>query len=189
MMRASVWSTFQRGRRNKVALSSSAARLVRKTWAGPFAAGQLVHPVTVGDALLKLFQLLWRIALIGFALGIALIVAILASAQMQPPPLADSITARVRMDADTCGTEMPLLVTFHNSAPVTVQDIAFDFTAREVGRSTNLVQSQYLHSDVIIPPNNTARLCWVLPSITRMKSSTSIVYGLSIHNASAEPAS
>lgn len=166
----------------------TAAAIIRKTWAGPFAAGPLSHPVTVGDALLKLFQTIWRAGVIIITGGCTVLVAAWVSVQLQPAPLGSKITSSARVDVRTCGTDRPLLVTFHNGNNVAVQDIAFDFTAHENGRSSNFAQPQYLHSDAIVPAGKTATLCWAMPTLDRVEPGMQITYGVDISYASADPA-
>lgn len=166
----------------------TAAAILRKTWAGPFYAGPLTHPVTVGDALLKLFQTLWHACVVVVVGGCILFTAVWVSVQMQPPPLASKIHGSALVDVKTCGNHKPLLVTFYNGNGVAIQDIAFDFTAREDGRSSNLVRPQYLHSDTIIPAGKAANLCWPIPALERVEPGMKMTYGVDISYASSNPA-
>jgi hypothetical protein len=168
--------------------TKTAAAIIRKTWAGPFSAGPLSHPVTVGDALLKLFQTIWRAGVVILASGCIVLSAVWVSVQLQPAPLGSKITSSARVDVRTCGTDRPLLVTFHNGNSVAIQDIAFDFTAREDGRSSNLVRSQFLHSDAIVAAGKTATLCWPMPALERVELGMKVTYGVDISYASSDPA-
>lgn len=164
-------------------------RILRAAWNGPFHAGPLTHPVTVGDALLKLFQTVWRGLFVLVLLAAAGALALWISTLMQPTPLGEQIDATARVDLKQCGKEQPLFVTFHNRSTRTIEEISFDWIARQKQRSSNLVTGpKYLKSDVIIPPGRTAELCWSMPELEAVEPGAVISYAVDIHYASGQSA-
>ncbi len=170
-------------------MRATARRVLAKAWAGPFDAGPLAHPVTVGDALLKLFQLLWRFGIAAILLIAAIAIAVWVASSLEPPPLSDQIVGTARVDERRCGKESPLLVSFANNSKRTVQDIGFEFVAKEDQRSSNLVTApNYPKSDAIIAPGKVSELCWSLPELKPASPGAEIRYSIDVSYASDTPA-
>jgi hypothetical protein len=166
---------------------SIAARAVRSTWSGPFDAGPLSHPVTVGDALLKLFQTIWRAGVVVVASIVVLAAAVGIYTLLQPAPLRTRIVASARVDAKACGDEFPLLVSFKNNSSETVRSVYFNLEAYTAGRSRNLAKDGYRTSDMIIPPLAESRQCWRLPVVESGTDLRLITYAAEVSSASDDP--
>lgn len=168
---------------------SVSGRIIRGAWNGPFHAGPLTHPVTIGDALLKLFQTVWRALFILVVLVAVAAMVLWVSTMTQPEPLYKQIYATARVDMKQCNNKKPLFVTFHNRSTKTIGAISFDWIARQNLRSSNLVTGpRFLTSDVIIPPGRTAELCWSVPELEPVNPDAVIGYAVDIHSASEHSA-
>jgi len=137
-----------------------------KIWHGPFHLGPLQRPVSVGDALLKLFEVVWKgfvaviIAVIGAVLSIAVYLNFL-----QPKPLDKQIQTLARVDRKLCSDpKFPLLVRFTNNSTKTIGLIDFQVEARRWGTTTDLNNDYVgLKSDTIIPAHEQLAWCYALP--------------------------
>ncbi len=152
--------------------------LLQKVWNGPFYIGALSRPVSVGDALLKTLETLWRAIILILAVLLVAGVALAAWFQaIQPvffPPLEKRILANASFDDGSalipsglgekpfrCAREYPIKVAFTNTSSVTVGSINFSIEGRAANRSTNVVQMAGGHTlDSVIAPGYTTQSCW-----------------------------
>lgn len=152
--------------------------LLRKVWNGPFFIGTLTRPVSLGDALLKALETLWRTAVLLIALvALAALALALWLQAIQPvffPSLEKRILATVSYDDGStplppsfgkkpfrCDADYPLKITFTNLSDVTVGTLNFSIEGRAPNRSTNVVQNAgWRSTDSVIPPDYKSESCW-----------------------------
>jgi hypothetical protein len=161
-------------------------------WNGPFYVGKLTRPVSLGDALMKVLETVWRGAIL-FAIVIAAIVAAavgadaINDANLGEPRLSElepSITAYTK----PCDDAMPLGVQVMNHSNRTVQHVTLRLEARRAGRSTDLVSylGRDLQMDNIIPPGEGYGYCWTLPELTGLEAGEnprSLVWSVKVADA------
>lgn len=89
----------------------------RAIWNGPFYIGKLERPVSVGDAIMKILETLWRVGIIGLIGFAALLVALSYSSwsanQVRDQALADTDIV-VRANFAGCPVGSPIEVTLGN---------------------------------------------------------------------------
>lgn len=115
----------------------SLGRAVRAVWNGPFHVGKISRPVSVGDALLKLLETLWRAAVAAVAIILTIIATIWAWVEhLSPtlfPPLANSIMAEATYD-DGQEPRPPAIVQIVVPAPPMAKETAARVAANEEAR-------------------------------------------------------
>lgn len=149
------------------------AGLIRRVWNGPFYIGVLQQPASIGDVLLKILEVLWRIFLI-LAATLAIFFAYFALVHDQLfPPLREKVEADVIFDpavspqfqpdrtfeenisltAPWCHGERPIRLVLFNRSDAEVVGTTFSIEAFESGLSKNVIlDGGWLTSDQIIPP-------------------------------------
>lgn len=94
--------------------------ILQAIWNGPFFVGKLAQPVSVGDVLLKILEVLWRglIAIVGLMLGTAAAIAgyVYVLTPMFFPPAKDSLETTANYTADNLQPP-PLVKTVTGGAP------------------------------------------------------------------------
>ena len=94
--------------------------ILQSIWNGPFFVGKLTQPVSVGDVLLKMLEVLWRglVAIVGLMLGTAVSIAayVYVIGPSFFPPAKDSLEAIAIYTADNIQPP-PLVRTVTGGAP------------------------------------------------------------------------
>lgn len=145
---------------------------LKTIWNGPFHIGRIQQPVTLGAAILKILEVLWRLLIVG-AVAMALIFMVAVILQVRSPSyvrLSNEIEATVFHDTSICSDEFPLLISFKNNSKQTVGEISFTTIVRATGHSTDLAKFHSYREDAIIRPAGTHSGCWRVPeteSLTR----------------------
>jgi hypothetical protein len=147
-------------------------------WNGPFHIGELSRPVSVGEAILKIFESIWRLL-------VSLIVLISTAAAsvalyyrfFQEKPIKTQIMGRVLYDIKACSKEYPLAAIFKNNSNHTVTKIHFKIEINAIGRSSNLnsKNNEYL-SDMILPPGAEGGICVSSPALDRPINDAVVFY-------------
>lgn len=158
----------------------TAAAVALWAWNGPFHVGPLTRPVSVGDAILKLLETLWRtLVLVIVVPVIVLLVVAIWQYVIDPtffPPLKNKVEATARWDDGVapivtvgrqkpfrCTKDYPVMVEFHNRSRRTIRDTTFSIEANVPGRSTNVVDHYLLaHLDAIMQPQNGWTQCYAV---------------------------
>jgi len=152
--------------------------IIRSIWNGPFHVGKLAQPISVGDVLLKILEVLWRLVISIIALGLSIAGYAYYVHPKLFPPIEDSITAEAFYSAysatpavsinvadknnppaksseaakqQQCPSDFPVRVTFYNNGSKAVKNIRFELEGFLIGYSTNRLQYQPINNDRILP--------------------------------------
>lgn len=156
-------------------LSFHAGRAMRAIWRGPFYIGTLSRPVPIGEAVFKLLEITWRLAVV---LACALVIGSLyfwAEPQLNPP-LEKRIITRIVYDDGSievppvvrddstkpfrCNPDYPIKVYFDNPTGKTITEISYGVRAFRPGHS-NAISDGFSDAklDLIMKPRTTAVQC------------------------------
>lgn len=115
-------------------------------WNGPFHIGQLERPVSLGDAVMKVLETAWRAALIGLA-ALVLFVGYLSYSEWavdrREARDLTLIETRVSSFPADCSRDTPLMISFTNNSPRTVEYISYSIIGYEAGSLLPIPDSQY----------------------------------------------
>ena len=151
-------------------------RMARAIWNGPFAAGPLVRPVTVGDAIAKVFETFWRftvlLAFLWIVVGGAILIASASDEiiSRNNQSKSEDLTLTVQSTGQVCKDPYPLAVLVKNNSRNTVRGVHFNIEARIPNHSTNLVAPGDYSDDYILTPGATIQACWKLPTFTDVEA-------------------
>lgn len=154
--------------------------ILQSIWNGPFHVGKLAQPISVGDVLLKILEVLWRaiISVIALSVCVAVYVTYIHSALfpplkdniiaeafyaadfVAPPPLVQTVTGgspRVPsvddMETQPCSKDFPVRITFRNTGSKSVTDVRYQLEGYAPGRSDDYLEYQTSQtSDLILRP-------------------------------------
>ncbi len=142
-------------------------RAVRAVWSGPFAVGPLVQPISLGSALLRILEVIWKavIALV-IAAGTTLMIGVVWESidRALNPSLESQLKAEAHFDPASCSKEYPIVVIIRNQSKRALTSARIDLVVRQPGRSTNLNREPSFDWDAIVQPGNVNALCYPLPS-------------------------
>lgn len=167
-------------------MQSKARKIIRLVWNGPFHVGPLSSPVSLGDALLKILQTVWRAAVLLTAILLLLLTIVLGAIAWEDhlkervfPPLAASVSVEVRHYSDPdipvllenpdgtanlampCMKEYPLSVSFYNGSDEPLSRIFFAIRGYVPGRTSNvLIAADELEADALILPGRKWQTCY-----------------------------
>jgi hypothetical protein len=160
--------------------------ILQSIWNGPFFVGKLTQPVSVGDVLLKILEVLWRAIISMIGLGVSVAGYFYYVYPVLYPPIKDSITGSAIYAADLppvvktvslngkllapskdeiektpCSSEFPLRISLFNEGSKTISRINFDVEGYAPGFSTNYVDGiGYAASERIIRPGQGWSSCY-----------------------------
>ena len=142
-------------------------RAARAVWSGPFAIGPLAQPISLGAALLRILEVIWKF-------GIAVLVAgaaVLALASVwEPidrtlnPTLESQLAGEAHFDPESCSKEFPIVVIVRNRSNRALASAQIDLVVRQPGRSTNLNKEPSFDWDAIVQAGKANALCYRIPS-------------------------
>jgi hypothetical protein len=155
-------------------------------WRGPFFVGPLARPISLGDALAKLFEVFWK----GGVLLICGILAILAATIGWPEidrythtDLTKKVEVAVSWDPKVCSQrDLPLKVVISNNSKLEIGRVGFHIAARKINRSTDLnTNFTDSYSDAIIAPGYWLIMCYSMPLISDDDAGQPISYSAEVH--------
>lgn len=140
--------------------------MFKAMWRGPFFLGQLDGPVTLGVALLKLFDVIWKaliaLVLASVAFSVCLSIYLLYESYRENS-LISNIKMKVKYDEVICSHEYPLLISLENQTGNTVVKVDFNIESRYQNRSTNLTPFAPMVWDNIVKNSEIGTSCWKVP--------------------------
>ena len=163
---------------------------VRAVWNGPFNAGPLVRPVSVGDTLAKVLEVLWK-AVVAGAAGIAAVFAVAVAwpilTKKTEVVLADKVGISVALDRAACSNpEHPMKVSTYNKSKVTIGRITFHVGVREMNRSTDInAEGVDYYSDAVLLPDYWQVSCYPFPESVRNAPKEPLSVALEVKSAEA----
>lgn len=143
--------------------------MLRSIWNGPFFVGKLTQPVTVGDVMLKILEVLWRglMALVGLMLGTAAVVAayvyviepeffppakdsvkvtaIYAADFDDPPPAIRTVTggqalpSMAEVENRKCARDFPIRISIYNNGSKPITGVRYSLEGYQPDYSSNYV--------------------------------------------------
>lgn len=137
---------------------------IRGVWDGPFKTPPQ-EPITVGWALLKLFETLWRLLLIVIAL-IALVV--LYVWQSERNPLSSQIGIQLSPATSYCRSRgWPINALIENNSRKVIGELGLKFRVYPQGSSTDVVAYDYVQPDMhnILRPGEVLDWCFPMPQL------------------------
>jgi hypothetical protein len=132
-------------------------------WNGPFYVGKLERPISVGEALLKLFETAWRAGVLFIIFWIVVIAAIAMGVGIEAlrQPNAKDMTASVRLFDPGCGVEFPITTRVQNrSWFADAKVIHLSVAASRKGSSENLISAPAVDHTALTRPSRSTDLCW-----------------------------
>lgn len=150
-----------------MALRDFARRAARAVWSGPFAIGPLTQPVSLGAALLRLLEVIWKF---GIAVLVGVITALAMAAVWEPidrminPSLESQLAGEAHFDPQSCSKEFPVVVIVRNRSNRVLASAQIDLVVRQPGRSTNLNKEPSFDWDAIVQPGKANALCYRFPT-------------------------
>lgn len=163
-------------------------RAARAIWEGPFAVGPLIQPVSLGAALLRVLEVMWKF---GIALLTAGAVALALAAVWVPidralnPSLTSQLVGEAHFDPASCGKDLPILVILRNRSESVLASAQIDLRIKQSGRSTNLNKEPSLDWDAIVQPGKANALCYGFPSDIAVDPKT-LTYSVDIWSPTAQ---
>lgn len=136
-------------------------------WSGPFAIGPLAQPISLGAALLRILEVIWKFSIVALVSGgtvLAAVVVWTAIERKLNPAMESKIDAEVRYDLESCTKDLPILVIVHNGSKQTLASARINLIITQAGRSTNLNMQPSLEWDAIIQPGMFNALCYGMPT-------------------------
>lgn len=137
---------------------------IRAVWDGPFKTPPQ-EPITVGWALLKLFETLWRLLVIVILL-IALVAAYVWQAERNP--LSSQIGIQLMPASSYCRSKgWPIYALIKNKSSKTIGELGLQFRVYPEGTSTDVVSYDYLQPDLhyILKPGEVFDWCFSMPPL------------------------
>ena len=165
-----------------------AGRICRAIWRGPFSIGPLVQPVTLGSAILKILEVIWKAGLSIVLLGAGLLILALI---WQPidrainPPFESQLAGEAHFDPDSCSKDFPIVVIVRNRSKRALASAQIDLVIRQPGRSTDLNSEPSVDWDAIVQPGKANALCYRIPSDITEDPKT-LEYSVNIWSATAQ---
>lgn len=144
-----------------------AGRIIRAIWRGPFFIGPHSQPISLGAALLRILEVIWKFGiavLIAGAVALALAAVGALISRTLNPTLESQLAGEARFDQELCTKEFPIAVIIRNNSKRSLASARIDLVATQPGRSTNLVKYPSLDWGAIIQGGEAAALCYSLPS-------------------------
>lgn len=135
-------------------------------WSGPFSIGPLVQPVSVGSAILKIIEVLWKASIVGLLFLLVAFVFFQTLEYFEEDadlPLEWQIVASAKYDPLACGKESPIAVKLENESQSKLKSAQVDIIINLTGRSTNLNKNPSVDWDLIVDPGKSDNLCYVIP--------------------------
>jgi hypothetical protein len=137
---------------------------IRRVWDGPFKTPPQ-QPITVGWALLKLFETLWRLLLI-----VILLIALLALYvwQAELNPLSSQVGIQLNPAGSYCLSKgWPIHALIENKSSKTIGEVGLKFRVYPQGTSTDVVSYDYLQPDLhnILKPGEVLDWCFSMPQL------------------------
>ena len=166
-------------------------RAARAVWSGPFAVGPLTQPISLGAALLRILEVIWKFGIgVLFAGATALALAAvweLIDRTLNPtnPTLESQLAGEAHFDPEFCGKDFPIVVIVRNSSIRALASAQIDLVVRQPGRSTNLNRGPSLDWDAIVQPGESNALCYRIPSDITDASKT-LEYSVNIWSATTQ---
>lgn len=163
--------------------------ILQSIWNGPFHVGKLAQPISVGDVLLKILEVMWRLIISIIALGAFFAGYITYIHPKLFPPLKNSITAEAFYAADMlpppppvktvvggnppaptleelerspCSKDYPIRISLYNKGSETLTDVRFQLEGFKIGYSTNYLQYESMSNDSILNPGFGATGCYAV---------------------------
>ena len=143
-------------------------RATKAVWSGPFATGPLVQPISLGAALLRILEVVWKfgIAVMIAGGGAGALYSIRERVDGMLNPTIDSQLAwEAHFDPESCYKTNPISVTVRNRSNRALESAYIHIVVRKPGRSTDL--NYYENSpdwDAIVQPGKAFSLCYPLPT-------------------------
>ena len=140
---------------------------IRKVWAGPFAIGPLIQPISLGAALLRVLEVIWKFAVAGAVVVATVFGVIMASDAAKNgdhTSFESQLFTEAGFDPEGCGKETPLAITVRNGSTRTLRAANVEIIVTHPGRSTNLNSSLFSEWDLIVPTGKIGTLCYSYPS-------------------------
>jgi hypothetical protein len=141
-------------------------RVLNAIWSGPFSIGPLVQPVSVGSAILKIIEVLWKVSIVGLLFLLAAFVFFRTLEYFEEaanPSLGSQIVASAKYDPLACGKENPIAVKLENNSQSKLNSANVDIIITLTGRSTNLNKNPSVDWDLILDPGKSDILCYAIP--------------------------
>ncbi|HBZ45310.1 MAG TPA: hypothetical protein DEO85_14935 [Maritimibacter sp.] len=92
----------------------------------------------------------------------------------------DRVAFTVLFDYTPCAdTAKPILVIVDNPTNQTIEKVFFRVVARVPGRSNDILQTDQISDDKVIPPAGTSRLCVAIPNLTESQFNADLYKRLS----------
>ena len=137
---------------------------IRTVWDGPFKTPQQ-QPITVGWALLKLFETVWRLLVIVVLLIAA--IAIYAWYDARNPLSSQVGVGLSPAPIDCVAKGWPILARIENKSSKTIGELSLKFRVYPQGTSTDVVSYDYLQPDLhnIIRPGEVLSWCFRMPDL------------------------
>jgi hypothetical protein len=177
-------------------------------WNGPFHVGKLAQPVSVGDVLLKILEVLWRAIISIIVLGVSVAGYVYYVHPVLYPPAKDSISAKAlyaanlpepppvvrtgasfpssdEIERKPCAKDFPVRISVFNNGSKPVTDIRFELEGYIEGYSDNYVEYDVrnLTSDRILPPQRGFSGCYRVRTKDGIQPET-LTYKVNIWSAS-----
>jgi hypothetical protein len=137
---------------------------IHRVWDGPFKTPQQ-QPITVGWALLKLFETLWR-----FLLVVLLMIALLAIYvwQSERNPLSSQVGVELS-DSTTntmlCKSGYPIFATIRNDSGKNIGEVSLRFRVYPHGKSDDVALGSYNDLHDILRPHQSLQYCFPMPEL------------------------
>ncbi len=139
----------------------------RAVWSGPFAIGPIAQPISLGAALLRILEVIWKFgiaALVAAVMAIALVLAGEKIDEILNPTLESQIVGKALFAPENCSKEFPILVMLHNNSRRTLASARIQLVVTRSGFSTNLNNDDYIFSDAIVQAGKDIGLCYGMPT-------------------------
>lgn len=164
----------------------------RSIWNGPFYIGKLTRPVSVGDAIMKVLETLWRTAIILILAFAAFLAVILGNSWLENRRNADALK-HVVVDAhadDSC-RQGEFAITIRNNSKYTLTYVSYRVNMTLNGADVTPEHLRHLWTGSDISPAHSLTTChstaWTsYGSPTRYRTEEGTVLGASIDWLSAK---
>jgi hypothetical protein len=135
----------------------------RAIWNGPFYIGKLERPISVGDALMKVLETLWRaaiVALVAFGLFVAALSYDSWRQNRRDEVAGRTVVIDARANFSVCPSDYPILVAIRNEGRKTISYVSYRIEIIDPALSVNIAPSHLdsLHAENI-PSGGTMMSC------------------------------